>query len=118
MIHFNWYKFHELTVVQLYAVLALRSEVFVVEQSCVYLDLDGKDQNALHLLGTERNKGYGKQLIHEFIDYVGIHFPKTSIECSAQLYLKHFYEEFGFEVKSEPFDEDKIPHIIMSKRAW
>ena len=55
MIRFNWYRFSELSTQQLYAVLALRSEVFVVEQNCVYLDIDGNDQNALHLLVMEND---------------------------------------------------------------
>lgn len=53
MINFEWYKFEELTVEQLYAVLAIRAEVFVVDQHCPYLDPDGKDRYALHLLGQE-----------------------------------------------------------------
>ncbi len=43
--------FQKLTTQELYDVLQLRSEVFVVEQDCVYQDLDGKDQNALHVVG-------------------------------------------------------------------
>ena len=53
MVSFNWYNFSELTNQQLYAILALRSDVFVVEQACAYPDIDGKDQNTLHLLGVE-----------------------------------------------------------------
>lgn len=45
--------FGQLTTEELYEVLKLRSEVFVVEQDCVYLDPDGKDFKALHLLGYE-----------------------------------------------------------------
>ena len=41
--------FAELTTNQLYEILKLRSEVFVVEQDCVYQDLDGLDQSSLHL---------------------------------------------------------------------
>lgn len=55
MINFNWHPFSNLTVEQLYTVLTLRSEIFVVEQHCVYLDPDGKDIFALHLLGMEKN---------------------------------------------------------------
>jgi ElaA protein len=40
----------------LYNLLQLRSEVFIVEQDCVYQDIDGKDQNALHVLGIKNNK--------------------------------------------------------------
>ena len=43
--------FHSLTPVQLYSVLQLRSEVFVVEQACIYQDLDDLDQDAMHLVG-------------------------------------------------------------------
>lgn len=44
-------RFNELSLPELYQLLQLRSEVFVVEQDCVYQDLDGKDEKALHLLG-------------------------------------------------------------------
>jgi ElaA protein len=48
----NTYDFSSLNSDQLYGLLQLRSEVFVVEQDCVYQDIDGKDQKALHVLGT------------------------------------------------------------------
>lgn len=48
--------FQDLTNDELYAILQLRSEVFMVEQNCVYQDLDGKDQKALHLLGFKDSK--------------------------------------------------------------
>lgn len=44
--------FDTLSNLELYNILKLRSEIFVVEQNCVYLDLDGKDSLALHLFGT------------------------------------------------------------------
>ena len=47
--------FKELSTQELYDLLQLRSEVFVVEQNCVYQDIDGKDQEALHLLGYKNN---------------------------------------------------------------
>ncbi|MEO8400164.1 MAG: GNAT family N-acetyltransferase [Gammaproteobacteria bacterium] len=148
MLTFNWYNFSELTTQQLYNVLALRSEIFVVEQHCAYLDPDGKDIFALHLLGMEndalaayirvfppndienyivfgrvvtarsaRSKGYGKMLIQELVSYCQIHFPNTNIKCSAQLYLKKFYEDFGFRTYGEMYDEDGIPHIAMQKES-
>ena len=49
-------KFDELTVHELYAVLRLRSEVFVVEQNCAFQDMDNKDQSSWHLLGWEKDK--------------------------------------------------------------
>jgi len=47
------FKNHSLE--ELYFLLQLRSEVFVVEQDCVYQDVDGKDQNALHVIGKKEN---------------------------------------------------------------
>ena len=49
-------EFKALTLEELYGILQLRSEVFVVEQDCVYQDLDGKDQKALHVVGLKNNK--------------------------------------------------------------
>ncbi len=54
----NWIvkKFDELTLDELYAILRLRNEVFVVEQNCVYQDLDDKDKAAWHLMGWHDDK--------------------------------------------------------------
>jgi len=49
-------RFTELSVNELYDLLQLRSEVFVVEQNCVYQDIDGKDRKALHLMGEYDSK--------------------------------------------------------------
>ena len=48
-------KYNELTINELYSLLQLRSEVFIVEQDCVYQDLDGKDQISLHVIGKNNN---------------------------------------------------------------
>ena len=50
-------EFGELTIYELYEILQLRSEVFVVEQNCVYQDIDGKDNKALHVFGIKEEKG-------------------------------------------------------------
>lgn len=146
MINFKWYKFSQLSLEQLYIVLALRSSVFVVEQNCPYLDIDGKDIHALHLLGTEgdelvayirlfppkdshdsvvfgrvvtaksvRTKGFGKKLMGELLNFCEANYPGYTIECSAQHYLKKFYEGFGFKICSDVYDEDGIPHIDMQR---
>lgn len=54
----NWIikRFAELTLDELYAILQLRNEVFIVEQTCVYNDTDGKDQPAWHLMAIEDDK--------------------------------------------------------------
>ena len=54
----NWIlkKFNELTPAELYDILQLRNEVFVVEQNCVYQDADNKDQSSYHLMGRDGDK--------------------------------------------------------------
>lgn len=53
MVSFRCKPFHELTAHQLYAIMALRQEVFIVEQNCPYLDADGKDFKSWHLMGYD-----------------------------------------------------------------
>jgi len=55
MLEITTKTFQELTTKELYDLLQLRSEVFVVEQDCVYQDLDGKDEKALHVIGKKDN---------------------------------------------------------------
>jgi len=56
MLTWKTMSFTDFTVKELYEVLQLRSEVFVVEQDCVYQDIDFKDQKALHVLGYKNEK--------------------------------------------------------------
>ena len=62
MITWQWSSFADLTAAQLYAMLALRQEVFVLEQTCLYPDIDGLDPAAQHLLGW-RNAGDRLELV-------------------------------------------------------
>ena len=137
--------FRQLTTDELYELLRVRSEVFVVEQNCVYQDQDGDDQQAIHLwltlgdktvalarvcpagthmteisigrvITTERGKGYGKQIMLHAIDAAIEHFGATLIDIEAQEYAKGFYESVGFKQSSETFILDGIPHIKMTWR--
>lgn len=56
-INFIWKKFYELSLDDLYAILNLRQQVFVVEQDCPYIDADYFDQDAFHLLGYRKVSG-------------------------------------------------------------
>ena len=56
MVNWTIKRFDELTLDELYIVLQLRNEVFIVEQNCAYNDPDGKDQSAWHLMAIEDNK--------------------------------------------------------------
>lgn len=69
-------KFDELSTHQLYALLALRSEVFVVEQDCVYQDLDGKDKKAHHIMGFNSK---GELVAYTRIFSSGDYFDNASI---------------------------------------
>src|SRR5210317_432279 len=65
----NFKTFDELTTEELYAILQLRSEVFVVEQNCIYQDIDYKDQKAIHLLAFSKNLLTGYLRIFKKGDY-------------------------------------------------
>lgn len=135
--------FQELTTAELYELLHIRSDVFVVEQNCPYQDLDYDDQAAIHLwltdrekivalcrvcpagthmeevsigrvITTVRGKGYGKQIMLAGMEAAREHFGATRIDLEAQEYAKGFYEQVGFRQSSDTFILDDIPHIKMT----
>ncbi|NBT08287.1 MAG: GNAT family N-acetyltransferase [Chitinophagia bacterium] len=137
--------FTELNATELYALLRLRSEVFVVEQNCIFLDMDNNDQKAYHTIGfindevvattrlfdknimydgyqsigrvvgssRHRGIGIGKALMQYSIQECERLFGKGPIKIGAQLYLKKFYNEQGFEQSGDIYLEDEIDHIPM-----
>ena len=139
----SFYYFNELNNNQLYYILRLRSEVFVVEQNCIYQDIDNKDQRALHVIGEVDNKIVAYTRIFKSGDYFknasigrvivkkkyrkknygkkimefsvkkSIQLKEKKIELSAQKYLIKFYSELGFVKEGEEYLEDNIPHIKM-----
>ena len=68
-LQFQIKRFNELSALELYELLQLRSEVFVVEQNCVYQDIDGKDEKALHILGKLDDKIVAYSRIFKSKDY-------------------------------------------------
>ena len=139
-------NFPELTPYELYAIMQLRNEVFVVEQNCVFQDADDKDQDCYHLMGfvgdklgaytrlvppgiiyseisigrvvtspVVRRGGAGRELMKKSIESCYALFGEQSIKIGAQLYLKKFYESFGFHQISDVYLEDGIEHIYMRK---
>ena len=137
--------FNELNANELYSLLRLRSEVFVVEQNCIFLDMDNNDQKAFHTIGfigeevvattrlfdknimydgyqsigrvvsapKHRGLGIGKALMQYSIQECERLFGKGPIKIGAQLYLKKFYNEQGFEQSGDVYLEDEIDHIPM-----
>ena len=143
-IHWKCKPFQQLSSAELYAILQLRNEVFVVEQNCVFQDADNKDQESWHLMAwiddqlagytrlvpagisyTEvsigrvvtfpkmRKSGIGKKIMEKSIEMVNLLWNKQPIRIGAQLYLKKFYESFGFQQCSDIYMEDNIEHIQM-----
>lgn len=134
--------FEELTTKELYEILKSRAEIFVVEQDCIYQDLDGIDYRSLHVfyeedgsviaylrayekedepevvqvgrvLTLEHGKGLGAKILKEGIEIIQEKMRTQSIYIEAQCYAIGFYEREGFQVCSESFLEDGIPHVQM-----
>jgi ElaA protein len=87
-------RFETLSVSELYKLLQLRSEVFVVEQNCVYQDIDGKDAKALHLIGEDNGK---------IVAYARLFKPKDYFEEAS----------IGRVVVKETSRSKKLGHILM-----
>jgi len=110
-------NFSELTTTELYKILQLRSEVFVVEQDCVYQDLDFKDQKSLHILGVKDNSIVAYTRIFKPGDY----FDNASIGrvVVASLERKNNY---GHEVMKASIqaikDYFKVDKITISAQVY
>ena len=85
--------FDELSTKELYQILRLRSEVFVVEQNCVYQDIDNKDQKALHLFGIVE----GEIIAYSRLFKPGDYFEFSSIG-RVVVAEKHRDKNFGHEL--------------------
>ena len=137
-------KFHDLDKLELYKIMQLRIDVFVVEQDCVYQDLDGKDRTALHIMGRNeedaivatarilhenskkviigrvvvekkfRKYGLGKELMKQSISEIIRLYGNIQINIAAQKYLLNFYSSLGFVSSGKEYLEDGIPHVEMN----
>lgn len=132
--------FDVLSKAELYAILALRVQVFCVEQNCPYQDLDNQDQQAQHVFIKDngiimayariikgkqgvyhigrvvvdkryRNQGLATVIMQACIDE--LKNKAKIIELSAQSYLTEFYKGLGFKSTGEYYLEDDIPHEKM-----
>jgi ElaA protein len=130
----------ELDPVTLYAILRLRSEVFVVEQQCVYLDLDGRDlePSAKQLWITRDDavvatlrwlrdpdgsarigrvattpSARGSGLAGDLMRQALALSEGSDVVLDAQSYLLDWYASFGFAASGPEYLEDGIPHVSM-----
>lgn len=132
--------FKELTTKELYEILKVRSQIFIVEQKMNCLDMDGVDYNALHCFlsvdekviaylrayKTENNSvkigrvltathgiGLGKEVMQKSIIEIKKRFSCNKIELHSQLSAVGFYEKLGFKQIGEKFLEENVWHIAM-----
>lgn len=139
--------FADLSPYELYEIMQARNEVFIVEQNCVYQDIDGYDEKSIHVVIPFNSKlGAYCRIIMP-----GIKYPEWSIgrvltaqhargkklahklaaaaldaiaqrgggncRISAQAHLQKFYESHGFVRIGDEYLEDNIPHIEMQRTA-
>lgn len=135
-------KFDQLRPDELYRIMKLRVDVFVVEQNCPYEELDGRDQEAIHVwiededgiqaylrvmdkgvecehasigrvIAVKRRCGLGSRILQTGIQVAQEAFDAGRIYLEAQTYAQAFYEKQGFRKISDEFLIDGIPHIKM-----
>ncbi len=141
------HRFDELSGQDIYDVLSLRSQVFVVEQRSVYLDTDGQDESAWHVVARDseqrvvgtaraltadpllpsfgrvcvaashRQMGMAKAIITRCMNVIADQCGNVAVNISAQTYLIKGYMAHGFVPFGEFYDEDGLPHIAMRKPA-
>lgn len=134
-------SFHDLDTTTLYALLRLRTDVFVVEQECPYPELDGRDTEPgtrhlwlardrdvlayLRILADpgaerigrvavarhERGAGHAGRLMSEALAVIG----NRPAVLAAQTHLAGFYGRYGFTVSGAEYVEDGIPHVPMRR---
>ena len=137
--------FNELSTRELYEILKTRFEIFVTEQECIYQDLDDKDQDAIHVfcindsgrvagclrvfwndkaagvaqigrvVTLEHGKGIGREILHKGVEIATEQLGAKKIYLEAQEYAIGYYAKEGFEVVSDVFMEDGIPHVKMER---
>lgn len=132
-------SFEELNTDELYEILRLRVDVFVVEQACPYPEIDGIDKSAIHVFGKDngeiaayarvykendeihlgrviakkRGQGLGMLILNEAIKAAYENYGNEKIHIEAQTYAKDFYAKAGFEQRSQTFVMDGICHVKM-----
>ena len=102
--------FQEFLIDELYEILQLRSEVFVVEQDCVYQDLDGKDQKSLHVFGYKNDKIVAYTRIFKPGDYFkNASIGRVVVAASERKYgYGHYLMEASITAIKTHFKVEKI----------
>lgn len=138
-------KFSELSAKELFDILYLRTEIFVVDQNRVYQEVDEHDLESVHIYDVidgkivayarvfpqngnvtfgrvltdpnYRGQGLGNQLMEQVLQVIHTEFPDKKIEIEAQVQVEGFYKKFNFETHGEPFLFNHTPHLKMTHIA-
>lgn len=144
-LHWTIVPFGQLTTTGLHDLLRLRCDVFVVEQRCVYPEVDGQDTTAWHVLGRtgdgrlvayarilpgapphigrvvveqdHRGQGLAQELMQRTMQATEERFGSAHMAVAAQTYLEPFYTRLGFQRTGPDYDWDGIPHVDMVRTA-
>ena len=136
-------SFSELSNLEIFEIFRVRTQVFIVEQNCPYQDIDEIDKTCQHVfmknqlgevvaysrvfnrlfdkkisqigrvLTIVRGENLGYKIFDQAIKVAFDELDAEKIYIEAQVYAIDFYKKFGFEVVSEEFLEDDIPHVKM-----
>lgn len=131
-------QFGDLATAELYEILKLRFEIFILEQTCFYPEIDGADPDALHCLAYDGDKLVGTLRLFEKTDHasigrVAVHADYRSaglgakimhaaaeqtalrpLNLSAQSHLSEWYGRLGFTPVSDIYDDDGVRHVDMT----
>lgn len=134
--------FSDLSLAQLYEILKLRQDVFVLEQRSIYADVDDSDQVSLHLcvyddntlvgytrlraldkehykiervvcIKEYRGQGVGHKLMQTSLSKISILAPRCEVILSAQTEALAFYQSYGFVARGRAYDDGGVEHMDM-----
>lgn len=136
-------SFQDLSSLELYKIMYLRTATFVVEQRRIYQEVDQNDLKAVHIFKEDetgevvayarvflqdndtvtfgrvvtskkvRGQGVGKELLDQIMKAIGKYFANKEIEIEAQAQVKGYYEQVGFQSVGDEFIFESTPHIKM-----
>ena len=135
--------FNDLSLKELYEILRVRCEVFLLEQNIVCQDLDRVDYVSRHyyieddgeiiaylrayktdegvqigrVLTLKRGVGLGRRIMEYAMDDIKKNFCHKTMLLHSQTHAIGFYQKLGFNVVSDVFDEEGVPHVTMIKEV-
>ena len=110
-VNWHWRSFNQLTNLELYQLLKLRQDVFVLEQQCLYPELDNEDFNHWHLLGYEGDN------LAAYLRLIPPEHHKSGCVAIGRVVTQHDYRGFGLGYdlikKAIKFSEKEFPGVVL-----